>query len=56
MGVSGWGCAPLAFVASLPPWLSLDCPRLTWVLSHLQSGWYVGFGLPACSLTLQSRR
>lgn len=52
----GWTCAPLAFVVSLHPWLSLDCPSLSQALSHLQSGWYEGFSLPACYLTLQSRR
>lgn len=49
-------CAPWG-VCGIPP--SLTQPRwvrLSGVLCDLQSGWPMGFGLPACYLTLQSSR
>lgn len=53
---SGWGVCTMGY-GGIPP--SLTQPRwvrLSGVLCDLQSGWPMGFGLPACYLTLQSSR
>lgn len=53
---SGWGVCAVGY-GDIPPSLTQSrWVRLSGVLRHLQSGWPMGFGLPACYLTLQSSR